>query len=849
MSLSDGCVDVSEDRNQTNNPRKGGSPGGQDPGKARAPMPLSIPLPRLTGPLPKVNAAPAAQPQPALEPEQPAIPALQALPALAPRLQPQPLDEDSDVEDDAPTSMISMDDLPFEGGAGLGEAQETEIEADVELLVDDDEDEPATTELRPEDLVMEKDEVLTSAPMHAETSGQLIEEELEEEATSLFDSHTSLSEHSPFDSAPLTYDAQPATGALDDYEEEGATIVFDSMSGQKVPAMQQKQEPSQGLRLQHHPQAPSLIQPTPSQGIVDEFSSMSTQLLQSPFEREHLAPKLRVISGPTTNQESFVTGLRSTIGRGEQNSIVIGDAAMSRNHFEIVKNPDESFTLRDLGSANGTQLNGHIIREAALFHGDRIEAGKSVIEFDCPDAPPKPHRHMIAAPVDTFRGQDKLDEKTSLAAFQLDQSTRFFTRVSIGAALVCLPLIGVLIALSLKAPTPAEAQAPPTQQATGQPIPVHKAKAATLYLEGVEAMKARDWTAAESQFKRAKVMDESLDVSAQLELLEREGDAQRALERAKALAAQEKFDEVNAQVDAIPKESVYYAEAQKLRRQQRLGDVADLYKQAQAQLTADELDEAATSIEAILKLSPQHEGAKKLEGALASRREELLKKQKEEEEAAQAANNKGEGKGKLEVDPFGTPSTPRPTSNASASGSLQDGLNLYKRGKFDQAIRALEGVSGPDSGKASKVASQIKQFKSSYTQGLGALKGKSWSKAANLLDKAYKADARINGAYKSELATQLALAHGEFGLSQLRAKKYKDARTELVAGQKIQSKHPKLAELNRELESEATKLYIQAANKKKTDPDAASLLCRQILLMVPFSSPTSKKAQKLLGEL
>lgn len=743
--------------------------------------------------------------------------------------------------------MLSMDDMVFDEVVGLGEAQATELEEEVELRFE--EDEPATTELRPEDL-LEEDEVLTSAPMHVETSGQVIDEELDEESTSLFDSHTSLSEHSPFDSAPLTYDALPAAGELDEYEEEGATIVFDSMSGQKVPAMQKEQDASQGLRLQHHSQSPSLIQPTPSQGIVDEFSAMSTQLLQSPFEREHLAPKLRVVSGPTTHQESFVTGLRSTVGRGEQNSIVVGDAAMSRNHFEIIKNPDESFTLRDLGSANGTQLNGQLVREAALFHGDRIEAGKSVLEFDCPDAPAKPHRHLIAAPVDTFRGQDKLDEKTSLAAFQLDQSTRFFTRVSIGAALVCLPLIGVLIALSLKSPPPVEAQAPPAQQAKGQLIPVHKAKAATLYLEGVEAMKARDWTSAESQFKRAKVMDESLDVSAQLELLEREGDAQRALERAKALAAQEKFDEVNAQVDAIPKESIYYAEAQQLRRQQRLGDVADLYKQAQAQLTADELDEAAASIEAILKLSPQHEGAKKLEGALTSRREELLKKQREEEEeAAQAANNKGENKGKLVVDPFGTPSTPRPTSNASSSGSLQDGLSLYKRGKFDQAIRALEGVSGPDSSKASKVASQIKQFKSSYTQGLGAIKGKSWSKAVNLLDKAYKADARVNSAYKSELSTQLALAHGELGLSQLRSKRYKDARTELVAGKKIQSKHPKLAELNRELESEATKLFIQAANKKKTDPDAASLLCRQILLMVPFSSPTSKKAQKLLGEL
>jgi len=97
-------------------------------------MPLSIPLPRLTGPLPKISAAqPTA---PSIKPEQGALLAIQALPALKPSSQPRALNEDSDVEDDAPTGMISMDELVLEEAVGLGEAQETVLEADAELLDD-----------------------------------------------------------------------------------------------------------------------------------------------------------------------------------------------------------------------------------------------------------------------------------------------------------------------------------------------------------------------------------------------------------------------------------------------------------------------------------------------------------------------------------------------------------------------------------------------------------------------------------------------------------------------------------------------------------------------------------------
>src|SRR5690606_22217230 len=98
------------------------------------------------------------------------------------------------------------------------------------------------------------------------------------------------------------------------------------------------------------------------------------------------------LQGPATGQEFLVNRMRNTVGRGTTNTIVVPDLAMSRQHFEIVKTLDETFVLRDLQSVNGTFLNGTRIQEADLLHGDRIEAGKTVLQFIIAGATVQPSR-------------------------------------------------------------------------------------------------------------------------------------------------------------------------------------------------------------------------------------------------------------------------------------------------------------------------------------------------------------------------------------------------------------------------------------------------------------------------
>lgn len=63
------------------------------------------------------------------------------------------------------------------------------------------------------------------------------------------------------------------------------------------------------------------------------------------------------------------------IGRSTDGDITIPSPEVSRRHAEIVPLADGSFEIRDLGSTNGTWVNGQRITRAVVRPGDRIRFG------------------------------------------------------------------------------------------------------------------------------------------------------------------------------------------------------------------------------------------------------------------------------------------------------------------------------------------------------------------------------------------------------------------------------------------------------------------------------------------
>jgi len=64
-----------------------------------------------------------------------------------------------------------------------------------------------------------------------------------------------------------------------------------------------------------------------------------------------------------------------TIGRGEKNGLVLDDEFASREHAEV-RFENGRYVLRDVGSTNGTRVNGELITEKELAEGDRITIGR-----------------------------------------------------------------------------------------------------------------------------------------------------------------------------------------------------------------------------------------------------------------------------------------------------------------------------------------------------------------------------------------------------------------------------------------------------------------------------------------
>ncbi len=97
--------------------------------------------------------------------------------------------------------------------------------------------------------------------------------------------------------------------------------------------------------------------------------------------------KLIVVEGPSTGSEFDLTQTKTSLGRVEGVDIVLSANSVSRKHAQIILEGTQYY-LEDLGSSNGTYLNGQrLTSRQMLKNGDRISLGQSVtLQFEAPPA-------------------------------------------------------------------------------------------------------------------------------------------------------------------------------------------------------------------------------------------------------------------------------------------------------------------------------------------------------------------------------------------------------------------------------------------------------------------------------
>lgn len=105
-------------------------------------------------------------------------------------------------------------------------------------------------------------------------------------------------------------------------------------------------------------------------------------LVEGPERIEPTAAPAPALVVRENGRERTITlsGEIATIGRLPQCEVTIADNGASRRHAQIRLKQGVA-TITDLGSTNGTEVNGHTVQTATLDDGDRISIGATVLVF------------------------------------------------------------------------------------------------------------------------------------------------------------------------------------------------------------------------------------------------------------------------------------------------------------------------------------------------------------------------------------------------------------------------------------------------------------------------------------
>jgi len=108
--------------------------------------------------------------------------------------------------------------------------------------------------------------------------------------------------------------------------------------------------------------------------VIDLRNQLSPQDLEVVNGLPKNSAILIVLKGAGVGSRYLINTASTKIGRELNNDISLDDITVSRSHAVISK--DENFTIKDLGSLNGTYINAIAIREQVLSDGDEIQIGK-----------------------------------------------------------------------------------------------------------------------------------------------------------------------------------------------------------------------------------------------------------------------------------------------------------------------------------------------------------------------------------------------------------------------------------------------------------------------------------------
>jgi len=172
-------------------------------------------------------------------------------------------------------------------------------------------------------------------------------------------------------------------------------------------------------------------------------------------------PKLVLLSEGLTGRTYELKNGTTTVGRVSDNAFEIAEASVSSHHAEITLRGND-VVIKDLGSTNGTFINGEKIEEGVLKPGQILRLGMIEMRLETGDAAAA----AAAAPAASKKTLEqtrvipqgiKLDELEGARPLAFDKNTGFERKSNRGtkifialAVIVGLLLVGLLIIILMR---------------------------------------------------------------------------------------------------------------------------------------------------------------------------------------------------------------------------------------------------------------------------------------------------------------------------------------------------------------------------------------------------------------
>jgi pSer/pThr/pTyr-binding forkhead associated (FHA) protein len=106
--------------------------------------------------------------------------------------------------------------------------------------------------------------------------------------------------------------------------------------------------------------------------------------------------KLVLLSAGMTGRTHELKAEKTTIGRVEDNTFPIAEPSVSSHHCEILLRGGDEVIVKDLGSTNGTFINGDKVTESALKVGQILRLGQIEMRLESDTPPPQASKKQTA---------------------------------------------------------------------------------------------------------------------------------------------------------------------------------------------------------------------------------------------------------------------------------------------------------------------------------------------------------------------------------------------------------------------------------------------------------------------